>query len=316
MNVNYVNIINRSNQAPSLRLANYVVPLCLELVFFIYLMFIVLFRAAVFFSENDWNVTAEGFVNCLLTVNPLTEQMELNSRGTEATVTIVDCGSKPDTIKMGIWFFYQALLSIVGVATFLVLGTQKIYYQLWSAVVGYYFNIPSLLVWAATTTQAKVYAKRLARSRKERNKRLAEDGQQSAQAAEEEDPKILDKVRQQEKMIKDQERQQFEEKQKKERERQQQQQTANLNMIAPHLRPMYLVAQRPRKVLPSLIDLAQQQESSWGPKPANIPDIFELFNLATDSSAATRQNRGNANGNNRYNNTDYYDDDYMETGYD
>lgn len=304
----------RPSTAPTLRLANYTVPLFLELVFFCYLMFIVLFRAAVFFSESGWKATATTFVSCLLFKQPFTEHIHRSN----PLFPIAECGDKPETIKVGVWYFYQCFLSLVGVATFLVLGTQKIYYQLWSAVVGYYLNIPGLLVWAATTHQAKIYAKRLAKQRRDRQKQLLDAGKtdqlarEAAQSGGEQE--IVDQVKQQAQMIKDQERAVLEEKQKKERERQEKQKEQQLNMIAPHLRPMYLVQQRPRKLLPSLIDLANQDNPQWGPKPSSVPDIFELFQLAEEVPHHPEHNHNNnrrqRGGKSQY--QSYYEDDFID----
>jgi len=57
----------------------------------------------------------------------------------------------------------------------------------------------------------------------------------------------------------------------------------NLNMIAPHLRPLYMIQQRPRRVLPSLVDTAQNPDAQIGPKPIAISDIYTVFNVQNDN---------------------------------
>jgi hypothetical protein len=196
-----------------------------------------------------------------------------------------DCGS-PSTIPVGLWWFNQIFMPALGIFTFLVLGTQRIYYQLWAAVIGYYLNFPTLLVWAATTQQAKIYGRRLARQRRMKARKLRKEGATDTahdQAAVE-GMEIVEQIKEQDKLVKDKLRQEQEEKQKKEREKAQQMQQQNLNMIAPHLRPLYMIQQRPRRVLPSLVDIAQNPDAIIGPAPVSITDIYVTFNVQVDST--------------------------------
>lgn len=288
----------RSNAAPTLRLGNYIVPLMLELVFFLYLGWIVLFRAVVYFLEPSWKRNTEEFASCLLITKPV--QQYFNDLIPDNQAEPVDCGKRPKTITLPTWWIHQVFLASLGIVTFCVLGSQRIYYQLWAAVLGYYLNIPSLLVWAATTQQAKIYGKRLARARRARARKLRLKGHTEELLRENavEGAEIVQQIKEQDKLVKERLRAEQEEKQKKERERQEQLKQQNLNMIAPHLRPLYMVQQRPRRVLPSLIDAANNPEVQIGPKPTNIPDIFVVFNVQADSStrptaaASSQQQRG------------------------
>lgn len=259
------------------------VPLALEIFFFMYLLFILLFRAAVWFSSDAWDANIEKYLECLTVSNPLTSH--IRSILPDSKIAVAECGLKPETIKVGVWFFFQALIPVIGFVVYVIVGSQKVYYQLWSAVIGYYFSLPDLLVWAATTNQAKIYAKRLADARRRRlaavgvgpeNKPALEPSQQEVVDT---NQQIVDQVKQQAQLIKEQERQAMEEKQRAQREKQEQMLAANLNMIAPHLRPMYWLSRRPRKMLPSLADILNNPSNAIGPKPAQIVDIYAIFSI-------------------------------------
>jgi hypothetical protein len=273
----------RSNSAPSLRLGNYIVPLMLELVFFLYLGWIVLFRAVAHFLEKRWVAATTSYANCLLVNKPIADYFSM-SKGLGPSS--LDCGARPKTITLATWWFHQIFLASLGIITFFVLGSQRVYYQLWAAVLGYYLNIPSLLVWAATTQQAKIYGKRLARARRARARKLRLQGRTEEllkEKAAAEGKEIVEQIKEQDKLVKEKLRLEQEEKQKKEREKQQLQQQQNLNMIAPHLRPLYMIQQRPRRVLPSLVDTAQNPDAQIGPKPIAISDIYTVFNVQNDN---------------------------------
>jgi hypothetical protein len=262
-------------------LGAYIVPLLLELIFFLYLGWIITLRVVIHFTDNRTRRAITNYANCLLINQPLSKHFS----------TEIDCNGRPGNIPVGLWWFNQLFMASLGIFTFLVLGTQRVYYQLWAAVVGYYLNFPTLLVWAATTKQAKIYGRRLARQRRIKARKLRVQGEvvdKAHQKAVEEGKEIVEQIKEQDKLVKEKLRQEQEEKQKKEREKALQLHQQNLNMIAPHLRPLYMIQQRPRRVLPSLVDLAQNPEVIIGPAPVSIVDIYTVFNVHVDQSAYTQ----------------------------